>query len=139
MALLKNNINNFKKQLFSPNNNAIIHNKFVLYLVLIISLFNLFYLSVERDMVTIVIFILVGLLTSFFSKNMLVIMVIALTISSILKYGTRIRREGFEEEGDESKTEEPKNETMVDLSPASSKDEDGTTIYTEGKDTKKKQ
>jgi hypothetical protein len=136
MALLKNNINNFKKQLFSPNNNAIIHNKFVLYLVLIISLFNLFYLSVERDMVTIVIFILVGLLTSFFSKNMLVIMVIALTISSILKYGTRIRREGFEEE---SKTEEPKSETMADLSPASSKDEDGTTIYTEGKDTKKKQ
>ena len=139
MALLKNNINNFKKQLFSPNNNAIIHNKFVLYLVLIISLFNLFYLSVERDMVTIVIFILVGLLTSFFSKNMLVIMVIALTISSILKYGTRIRREGFEEEADESKIEEPKSETMTDLSPASSKDEDGTTIYTERKDTKKKQ
>jgi hypothetical protein len=130
MASLKSSVKNFKKQLLSSNNNAIIHNKFVLYFVLIISLLDLFYLSVERDMVTVVIFILVGLLTSFFSKNMLVILVISLTISSILKYGTRISKEGFEE--GEQKPDEPKNENPVDP-----KEEDGSNIYTEENNKKK--
>ena len=43
------------------------------------------YLANSRSFNTIIIFILVGFLTSFFCKNMIVIMVVALFIAHILK------------------------------------------------------
>jgi hypothetical protein len=63
--------------------------------VLIISLADLFYLSVERDFISILSFILIGFLFSFFTKNMLIILFLALTLSNILKFGSSITREGF--------------------------------------------
>lgn len=56
---------------------------------------------------------LIGFLTSFFSKNMIVIMCVALTVSSLLQYGIRANtHEGLEnKEGEEEpKSEEPKPE-----------------------------
>lgn len=53
---------------------------------------------------------LIGFLTSFFSKNMIVIMFVALTVSSLLQYGIRANtHEGLEnQEGEqEPKIEEP--------------------------------
>ena len=53
---------------------------------------------------------LIGFLTSFFSKNMIVIMFVALTVSSLLTYGIRANAyEGLEnQEGEqEAKSEEP--------------------------------
>ncbi len=53
---------------------------------------------------------LIGFLTSFFSKNMIVIMFVALTVSSLLTYGIRANAyEGLENQEDEqeSKSEEP--------------------------------
>jgi hypothetical protein len=56
-------------------------------------------------------FILVGFITSFFSKNMMVILVIAIAISNLFKMGLSSGKfEGFEE-GTEKVTEEPTNET----------------------------
>jgi hypothetical protein len=92
-----NSFNLLKKQLLSPTNNAIIHNRFVLYFILFIALANLYFLTMSGDLVFTSIFVLVGFLTSFFSKNMLVILFIALTITNILKYGSAIKQEGFED------------------------------------------
>ena len=51
---------------------------------------------------------LIGFLTSFFSKNMIVIMFVALTVSSLLQYGIRANaHEGLENKEGE---QEPKNE-----------------------------
>jgi hypothetical protein len=86
----------YNSSLFSKKNNSLIHNKFILYFVLIISLADLFYLSVERDFISILSFILIGFLFSFFTKNMLIILFLALTLSNILKFGSSITREGFE-------------------------------------------
>lgn len=94
---IKNNFAQIKKQLFSSNNNAIIHNKYILYIILFIALVDLHFLTVSGDFVSISIFILIGFLTTFFSKNMLVILFIAVTVTNILKYGSNIRQEGFEE------------------------------------------
>jgi len=79
-----------RKNLFSLKNNAILHNRVILYFIFLLSLGKMFYLSVERDFVSIAVFALVGLLTSFFSKNMLVILFIALMITTILKHGAGI-------------------------------------------------
>jgi hypothetical protein len=92
-----NSFNLLKKQLLSPTNNAIIHNRFVLYFILFIALANLYFLTMSGDLVFTSIFVLVGFLTSFFSKNMLVILFIAVTITNILKYGSAIKQEGFED------------------------------------------
>ena len=79
----------------SNNKYGIIHNKYVLYFVFIVSLFDLFYLAVARDFFSISIFILIGFITSFFSKNMMIILFIALTFSNILKTGNNLS-EGLE-------------------------------------------
>lgn len=99
-------------------NNAILHNRVLLYFIFLVSLGNLFYLTVERDITSIVIFLLVGFLTSFFSKNMLIILFIALITSSILKHGAKIRHEGLENMVDEpddlGSAEEPAEEDLSD-------------------------
>jgi len=91
----------FKKNLFSLKNNAILHNRAILYFIFLLSLGNLFYLSVERDFITIVNFILVGFLTSFFSKNMLIILFVALITSTLLRNTLKTTFEGLDnmEEG----------------------------------------
>lgn len=91
----------WKKNLFSTKNNAILHNRVILYFIFLVSLGNLFYLTVERDITSIVIFLLVGFLTSFFSKNMLIILFVALITSAVLKHGAKIRHEGLENMVDE--------------------------------------
>lgn len=95
--MAKSLLSNFLKQnLFSLKNNAILHNRVLLYFVFLLSLGNLFYLLVERDITTIVIFLIVGFLTSFFSKNMLIILFVSIVTANILKYGANIRHEGLE-------------------------------------------
>jgi len=72
------------------------HNKFVLYFLLLVSLANLYYLVMNGEHMFAVIFILVGFVTSFFSKNMIIILFIALCITSILKCGGSCIKEGFD-------------------------------------------
>jgi hypothetical protein len=90
----------YNSSIFSKKNNSLVHNKFILYFVLIISLADLFYLSVERDFISILSFILIGFLFSFFTKNMLIILFLALTLTNILKFGSGIKSEGFTPEQD---------------------------------------
>ena len=69
----------------------ILHNRFVLYFVLFLALSDLLFLAMGSEFVSISIFILSGFVTSFFSKNMMVIMCVSLVITNIPKYGTDIR------------------------------------------------
>ncbi len=68
----------------------ILHNRFVLYFVLFLALADLFVLTSGGDYISVAIFILTGFVTSFFSKNMMVIMCIAMVITNIMKYGTNV-------------------------------------------------
>jgi hypothetical protein len=76
---------------------AILYNKYVLYFIFLVALGYLIILLMLNDFYTFFIFILIGFLTSFFSKNMVVILSLAMSVSFILKYGTNIRQEGFQE------------------------------------------
>ena len=84
------------KNLITANMGKILYSRPILYIILAICLFQLFVFTSIGDYYSAAIFVLVGFLTSFFSKNMLVILVIALVITNILKYGTKVRQEGFD-------------------------------------------
>ena len=69
------------------NMSVVLNNVFLLYFILILALSNLFYLVSSSNYMFASIFIITGFLTSFFSKNMIVILCIALTITNVLQFG----------------------------------------------------
>ncbi len=85
---------------------SILYNRYLLYFVFAIVLGNVVQLMTQQDHMSLVIMVIVGLLTSFFSKNMVVILCIALVVTNILKYGTKLRVEGFKTEEEEEQEEE---------------------------------
>lgn len=84
------------------NNKSILYNQGVLYFIFILALGHLFYILTTNDFFTLSIFVIIGFLTSFFSKNMVVILSLAMAVSFIFKFGTKIQVEGFEENLDTS-------------------------------------
>lgn len=102
----------------------ILQNTFVSYFVLAIALGDLLYLSVSGNYAFVGIFMLIGFLTTFFSKNMVVILVTAMASTSIIQFGARSAisegMEGEEEEEEveeESFTDKPEGEEEVDTKP----------------------
>lgn len=87
------------------NFNPILHNRIVLYFISLLALFDMIYFLNKGDIMSFITFVLIGFLTSFFSKNMIVIFVIALSITHILKYGaSSYVSEGLENIGDDEIT-----------------------------------
>ena len=82
---------------------SILYNRNVLYFIFALALGYLFYMSTTYDYYSLSIFVIIGFLTSFFSKNMIVILSLAMAVSFIFKYGTKIRPEGFEDGNDAEK------------------------------------
>ncbi len=97
----------------------ILHNRFVLYFILFLALSDLLFLAMGSEFVSIAVFILSGFVTSFFSKNMMVIMCVAMVISNILRYGTGVRMtEGLVSEEKPSTDEKsPTEEKPTDKKP----------------------
>jgi uncharacterized membrane protein (DUF106 family) len=78
---------------FTKFSNQILYNRFVLYFIFILAVGNLFHFVFSKDMMSVGAFIAAGLLTSFFSKNMVVIMVIAMVVSNVIRLSNG--RDGF--------------------------------------------
>jgi hypothetical protein len=92
---------------FSSSSKQILQNPFVLYFVLTIALGDLLYLSVSGNFVFVAIFMLIGFLSTFFSKNMVVILVIAMAATSIIQFGAHSAiSEGMEDEKEEEEEKE---------------------------------
>ena len=136
---------------FKPNMNKlskhILYNKYVLICIFILAISNIIQFVLERDYFSTAILILVGFLTSFFSKNMVVIMVIGMVVANILKFGTKITnpwKEGFDNHDDDDKKTEndsstKKKETIEDVIDGSDDEGDeGDEEFTTGKESKKK-
>jgi len=84
---------------------SLLYNKYVLYLVFIAAVGNLLTLFTVGDMRSAIVFVLVGFLTSFFSKNMVVILCVAMAVSNVLKYGAA-SLEGYTGNDDEEEEKE---------------------------------
>jgi hypothetical protein len=94
------------------NKNVILHNRYVLYLIFIIALGDLLTLVYNNDYYSASIFVLIGFLTSFFSKNMIVILFIAIAFTNIIKYGAKAGIEGMSSKESDDK-EKDKSETEL--------------------------
>jgi hypothetical protein len=121
---LKNKINSVVGKMRKPLSNVfskftrtndLLHNKVLLYAVFIFSLLNLFLFANTGNYIYVAIFMLIGFITSFFSKNMMVILLLSLILTNILKYGSSLN-EGFEEgtDGDEKDKDKKKKEGLED-------------------------
>lgn len=69
----------------TTNVKSVLNNRVLLYALSLLVLLDVIYLANSRSFNTIIIFILVGFLTSFFCKNMIVIMMVGLFVAHILK------------------------------------------------------
>lgn len=90
------------------NFNPILHNQLVLYLFLFMTLVQIVLFVSNNDTTGIVLMCLVGVLTSFFSKNMIVILCVVLTVTHLLKRG--LKKEGFEDTKETKEEVEPPKE-----------------------------
>ncbi len=89
-------------------------NKWFLYLVLFSAVFDLFYFYGKGDMYALTIFFIIGFLASFFSKNMVVILILAIVLTHLIRYGKNLS-EGFEDkEEDEAFEDEEEKEGFED-------------------------
>ena len=79
-------------------------NKWFLYLVLFSAVFDLFYFYGKGDMYALTIFFIIGFLASFFSKNMVVILILAIVLTHLIRYGKNLS-EGFEDKEEEEEKE----------------------------------
>jgi ABC-type multidrug transport system fused ATPase/permease subunit len=108
--IMKRGLKTFKWSEIQSRGNTILHNQYLLYFIFIIAIGNFFYLMMSNDIVSLIIFILVGFLTAFFSKNMIVILCVAMAITNILKYGTDIQNvEGYKDASEEEEEDDDKN------------------------------
>lgn len=103
MNSVKNFLNKSISKSSSKNMNikSILYNRFVLYIFVFMAVINLMFFASTNDIGSLVTLLIVGFLTSFFSKNMIVILFISLVFTHILKYGTNIS-EGMEIENFDS-------------------------------------
>ena len=81
---------------FKNSNSKLLNNKYLLYVILFLSISDLLLFLMAGEFAFAVMFILIGLITSFFSKNMIVILTSAMILTNVLKYGSNIRKEGME-------------------------------------------
>ena len=100
------------------NYGALLHNCYVMYFVLFLAIADLLVLTVSKEYFFILIFILVGYLTSFFSKNMMVIMVVAIVATNVLRSGSGVRlSEGLKNAEEEEKRLEESLENAEEEKP----------------------
>ena len=85
------------------NINPILYNRVILYFISFLAVVDIVYFISTNDFFSLLIFVLLGILTTFFSKNMIVILVISLSITHVVKYGNAAY-EGFTEGGEDEDT-----------------------------------
>jgi hypothetical protein len=126
MQFMFENLFNQVMRLVPSASGKILYNKWVLYFIFIVGIYDIIHFYQRGNITAVVIFFIVGFLTSFFSKNMIVVIVSAIAVSHIVAYGNKMteglenenekdeeEEEGFEE-GIEEEDEEPKKKKETD-------------------------
>ena len=84
--------------------NKVLTNKYVLYAVLFLAITNVLGYLMVKDFESLALFISLGLITSYFSKNMIIIMGVAMFGTNVVFASNKIR-EGFKEGVDATNTD----------------------------------
>ena len=80
----------FSKKIFERTFEKVLENKYVLYFVFFLAIITLFGYLITGNLTSIVIFVLIGYLTSCFNKNMIVVIAVPLVLTSVLMAGKRV-------------------------------------------------
>jgi hypothetical protein len=95
-------------RLIPPTSGRMLNNKWILYFIFVVGMVDVVNFYQRGNLMAVAVFCIVGFLTSFFSKNMIVIIVMAIAVSHLVTYGNRMS-EGMkdgEEEPDEDEEED---------------------------------
>ena len=106
---------------------SLLKDKNVLYVVLFLAVMNLFGYLMLRDLDAVFFFLALGLVTSYFSKNMIIVMIVAMIGTNLLMSTRRPAKEGFEDKKQkEKKTEDEKNKEPAheSVSPSSAEEDE---------------
>ena len=76
-------------------NNNLLTNQYILYIMVVIAVFDIFNSAINQDATSVILLFLIGFLTSFFSKNMIVVIFVAVVLSNALKILKRNNVEGM--------------------------------------------
>ena len=116
----------------------ILTNKWILYVVLFIGIVDLFNFYSNGDTIAIAIFFVAGFLTTYFSKNMLVILIIAIAITHIARFGSNAHTEGMETEDEEEKEGMEDEEEKEGMEPEEEEEDPVDEGITDANDATKK-
>ena len=87
----------------------ILTNKYVLYFIAFLSLTNVLGYMISGDINHIIVFMLVGLIMTYFSKNMAIVLLVSLLMANLFSINIMLSREGFEGEKDDDKKKQKKD------------------------------
>jgi len=95
-----------KKSVFDFN--PILRNSVVLYIFLFMAVVQMFFFLNTRDFQSLVVLIILGVVISFFNKNMIIVLCLSLVLTNIIKYGIKGVRvsEGFQDSDEVDKKDE---------------------------------
>jgi len=110
--MLKNLASNFNKQIKKVNVNSIKQNRIVLYVVGIFSLLYVLFLANQKDFNSVFVFAIVSFLLSFFTKNMILILITALLFTHFVKFTIHYKKEGMSNKKKKEGLENKKKEGM---------------------------
>jgi len=133
---MQNYFNKFMK--LSYNFKPLLHNRIILYLFFAVALFEAIYYLQIGDTFSFSTLILIGLLTSFFNKNMIIILFVAIVFTHILKYGRVSYSEGMENnEGDHKVVNKTTEKVMDEMDKIKDLTKKINTTIADSKDEKK--
>jgi hypothetical protein len=98
-------------RLIPPTSGRMLNNKWILYFIFVVGIYDVISFYQRNNLVAVAVFFIVGFLTSFFSKNMIVIIVMAIAVTHLITYGNRMTEglknaDGEEDEDNDEEEEE---------------------------------
>ena len=113
---------------------GILTNKWVLYFIFVVGIYDVVNFYKSGNITSVAIFFIVGFLTSFFSKNMIVVIVAAIAVSHLITYGNKMS-EGLTDEEEDTPEEEdedtPEDDTEDDAEDKKNEDTTDTFVPTD--------
>lgn len=94
-------------------NNKLLTNQYILYIMVLIAVFDIFNSAINQDTMSVILLFLIGFLTSFFSKNMIVVIFVAVVLSNAIKMLKRNKVEGMKNKK-QNKKEDPEKDNDED-------------------------
>jgi len=92
----------------------VLQSRLILYFLFVLTLGNLYVFVSTGSGLYAAVLLIVGYLTTFYSKNMIVVMFVALVTANVLKYGSSVRvRDGFTADGEDGEKEEDKSKEQT--------------------------